>query len=94
VDGQALLHCREAVDGTFARRTLVLVILGDVDEVGFAEATLCLGIGGHRFGHQRRDEGLSEAGVKFSDARRADPKLHHLKKQTPPKRGLRDHCAV
>jgi hypothetical protein len=32
VDGQALLHCREAVDGTFARRTLVLVILGDVDE--------------------------------------------------------------
>src|SRR5262245_50288681 len=58
VDGQAVLHRREAVDGTFARRTLVLVILGDVDEVRLAEATLRLGIGGHRLGHQRRDAGL------------------------------------
>ena len=58
MQGHAVLDRREAVDGTLARRALVLVILGDVDEVRLVEATLCLGIGGHRLGHHRRDVGL------------------------------------
>ena len=53
-----MLDCREAVNGTLPGRALVLVILGDVDEVCLVEATLCLGIGGHRLGHHRRKVGL------------------------------------
>ena len=36
---------------TLSCRALVLVITRDVDEVGLAEAPLCLGVGGHRLGH-------------------------------------------
>ena len=32
-----MLHRREASDSTLAGRTLVLVIFGDVDEVGFVK---------------------------------------------------------
>jgi len=39
-----MLDRREAVDGTLARRALVLVVLGDVDEVRLAEATFGLAL--------------------------------------------------
>ena len=41
---QAVLFAREAVDRTLARRALVFVVLGDVDEVALVEAALRLGI--------------------------------------------------
>src|SRR6476620_9824843 len=44
VQGHAVLDRRDAVDGTLSRRTLVLVILGNVDEVCLVEATLGLAL--------------------------------------------------
>jgi len=50
METQAFLHRRHAVDRPLPGRALILVILGDVDEVGLAETTL-----GPRAGaHQRR----------------------------------------
>jgi hypothetical protein len=34
---QAVLFTREAVDGTLARRALILIVLGDVDEVALSK---------------------------------------------------------
>jgi len=43
------------MDRALACRALVLVILGDVDEVGLVEAPFGLRIGCHRLGHEGRD---------------------------------------
>lgn len=48
----------EPVDGSLTSRTLVFIVFRDVDEVGLAEAPLCLRIGGHGLGDERCDPGV------------------------------------
>lgn len=49
------LQCIEPVDGPLPRGALVLIVLGDIDEVALVEAPLGLRVGGHRLGNVGRD---------------------------------------
>src|SRR5258708_24269123 len=55
---QPRLEIRVAVNQTLPCRTAVLVLLGNVDEILFAEAPVGLAVGGQRLGHVGPDAGL------------------------------------
>src|SRR5258708_16150052 len=78
---QTRLEIRVAVNQTLPCRTAVLVLLGNVDEILFAEAPVGLAVGGQRLGHvgpdarllARQDFFAAEIATVCPDAQILDP---------------------